>query len=204
MNFIFKNNNEVRKGFPGTRATSVRNVIGEMNEDGVVKLISSDLEVFEISIEAAQLSILVKDLIDEDSTEIQEIPLPKINARVLAQIVRFLNYYVQQPMTKIMKPLKSCDMSTLVQPFYDDFIRGDNPYNPYDLEFISELMLAANFMNIKPLLMLCGAAFASRIRGKNLDELKRIFGYEGELQQVDEREIREANLWALNPPNNDD
>ncbi len=58
-------------------------------------------------------------------------------------------------------------------------------------------------MNIKPLLELCGAAFASRIREKNVDQLKELFHFEGELQPVDEKQIREENPWALEAPIND-
>jgi hypothetical protein len=95
--------------------------------------------------------------------------------------------------------LKTSDISTLVQPWYFEFIRG-NPDQPFDLEFISEILLAANFMSIEPLLELSGAAFAAQVRGKNQEELKTLFQFEGELVPVDEKKIREENPWALEAP----
>jgi S-phase kinase-associated protein 1 len=86
-----------------------------------------------------------------------------------------------------------------VQPWYFDFIKGD-PDHPFDLEFISEILLAANFMSIEPLLELSGAAFASQVREKNVEELKTLFQFEGELIPVDEKKIREENPWALEAP----
>jgi hypothetical protein len=98
-----------------------------------------------------------------------------------------------------LQPLKSPDLSTLVQLWYFEFIRGD-PDQPFDLEYISELLLAANFMSIEPLLELSGAAFASQIREKNTEQLKELFHFEGELIPVDEKKIREENPWALEAP----
>lgn len=95
--------------------------------------------------------------------------------------------------------MKTSDISTLVQPWYYEFIRG-NPDQPFDLEYVSELLLAANFMSIDPLLELAGAAFASQIREKNIDQLKELFHFEGELAPVDEKKIREENPWALEAP----
>lgn len=86
-----------------------------------------------------------------------------------------------------------------MQPWYFDFIKGD-PDHPFDLEFISEILLAANFMSIEPLLELSGAAFASQVREKNVEELKTLFQFEGELIPVDEKKIREENPWALEAP----
>jgi S-phase kinase-associated protein 1 len=92
--------------------------------------------------------------------------------------------------------LKNSDISTLVQPWYFEFIRGD-PENPFDLETISEIILAANFMLIEPLLELAGAGFASQVRDKTIDELKDLFHIEGDLPPVDCKTIRETYPWAI-------
>mmetsp|Transcript_1486 Transcript_1486/g.1485 ORF Transcript_1486/g.1485 Transcript_1486/m.1485 type:complete len:177 (+) Transcript_1486:33-563(+) len=172
-----------------------------IEETKQIKLISSDNEEFEISDKAAKLSNVILDQLEEDGGDQQEIPLPNIRGQVLALVVSFLNHYQTEPMTKIIKPLRSSDLSTLVQPWYFEFIRG-KPEKPFDLEYISELILAANFMSIGPLLELSGAAFASQVRDKESTQLKELFGFEGELVPVDEKQIREENPWALEAPTN--
>jgi hypothetical protein len=92
--------------------------------------------------------------------------------------------------------LKSSDISTLVQPWYFEFIRGD-PEHPFDLETLSELILAANFMLIEPLLELAGAGFAAQVRDKSIDQLKELFQIEGDLPVVDCKTIRETYPWAI-------
>ena len=64
-------------------------------------------------------------------------------------------------MTEIEKPLKSQVMADVVQKWYADFV---------DLEqvLLFELILAANYMDIKPLLDLTCATVASMIKGKTV------------------------------------
>lgn len=69
-------------------------------------------------------------------------------------------------MTEIEKPLKSQVMADVVQKWYADFV---------DLEqvLLFELILAANYMDIKPLLDLTCATVASMIKGKTVSLLKK-------------------------------
>jgi S-phase kinase-associated protein 1 len=64
-------------------------------------------------------------------------------------------------MSEIEKPLKSQNMADVVQKWYADFV---------DLEqvLLFELILAANYMDIKPLLDLTCATVASMIKGKTV------------------------------------
>lgn len=95
-----------------------------------------------------------------------------------------------------MQPLRSSDISTLVPEWYFNFIRGDLQ-QPWDMEALSELLLAANFMSVDPLLELAGASFASQVREKSVDQLKQLFQIEGELPEVDCKTVRQAYPWAI-------
>jgi hypothetical protein len=109
------------------------------------------------------MSELVKSMMDEDDTtaEDPEIPLPNVKAQVLGKVIEFCEHHLKEPMTEIEKPLKSQAMADVVQKWYADFV---------DLEqvLLFELILAANYMDIKPLLDLTCATVASMIKGKTV------------------------------------
>ena len=114
------------------------------------------------------MSELVKSMKDEDEEEDEdedakptEIPLPNVKSDVLKKVIEFCEHHLQEPMTEIEKPLKSQNMADVVQKWYADFV---------DLEqvLLFELILAANYMDIKPLLDLTCATVASMIKGKTV------------------------------------
>jgi S-phase kinase-associated protein 1 len=113
----------------------------------------------------ANMSELVKSMMDEDEEDAgpAEIPLPNVKAQVLRKVIEFCEHHLTEPMTEIEKPLKSQAMADVVQKWYADFV---------DLEqvLLFELILAANYMDIKPLLDLTCATVASMIKGKTVSE----------------------------------
>lgn len=84
---------------------------------------------------------------DDDDDEIREIPLPNVKDAVLAKVIQYCTYYKEQtPMTPIQTPFKSSKIEDLVQPaWYVDFVKVEQA-------LLFELVTAANFMDIKPLL----------------------------------------------------
>jgi hypothetical protein len=60
-----------------------------------------------------------------------------------------------------MQPLKSANMHEVVQEWYANFVNVDQ-------EILFELILAANYMDIKPLLDLTCATVASMIKGDSI------------------------------------
>lgn len=101
---------------------------------------------------------------DEEEKKVTEIPLPNVKAEVLKKVIEFCEHHLQEPMTEIEKPLKSQNMADVVQEWYANFV---------DLEqvLLFELILAANYMDIKPLLDLTCATVASMIKGKTVSNI---------------------------------
>ena len=70
-----------------------------------VHLVSQEGESFEVQLETAKMSELVKTMIDEeqDEEEAQEIPLPNVKSAILAKVIEFIQRHVVEPMTDIEK-----------------------------------------------------------------------------------------------------
>jgi S-phase kinase-associated protein 1 len=92
-------------------------------------------------------------------------------------------------MNEIQKPLKSSIMSEVVQQWYADFVNVEQP-------MLFELILAANYMDIKPLLDLTCAAVASMIKGKTPQEIRETFNITNDFSPEEEAQVREENRWC--------
>ena len=92
-------------------------------------------------------------------------------------------------MTEIEKPLKSSNLSELIQEYYSEFTNVEQ-------ETLFELVLAANYLDIKPLLDLTCATIASMIKGKSAEEIRKIFNIVNDFTPEEEAQIREDNKWC--------
>eukprot|EP01039_Chlorochromonas_danica_P003851 gene3851-4208_t len=160
-------------------------------DNRTVHLVSQEGESFDVPLEVAKMSELAKTMIDEDQDdeEAQEIPLPNVKSSILAKVIEFAHHYRQEPMNEIEKPLKSAQMSEVVQEWYANFVSIDQ-------EILFELILAANYMDIKPLLDLTCATVASLIKGKSPEEIRKQFNIVNDFTPEEEAQVREENKWC--------
>jgi S-phase kinase-associated protein 1 len=163
-------------------------------ETGMVNLISSEGERFPTPIPVASLSELVKTTIDDDDDdgETQDVPIPNVKAATLTKVLEFCTHYQTEEMTPIQTPLKSSKIDDLVQPWYAAYVQVDQ-------SLLFELVTAANFMDIKPLLDLTCLAVSVFIKGKSAEELRRMFNIADQLSPEEEAQVREENRWAQQP-----
>ena len=86
-------------------------------------------------------------------------------------------------------PLKSGNLYECTTQWFAKFV--DLPQAE-----LFELMLAANFLDIKSLLDLCSAKLASWITSYSVEEIREFFGIENDYTPEEEAKIKEENMWA--------
>jgi S-phase kinase-associated protein 1 len=152
---------------------------------------SKEGEAFSVAANIATMSELVKSMIEEedDDENTPEIPLPNVKSTVLKKVIDFCSHYQTEPMNEIEKPLKSATMSQVVQPWYAEYVNVDQAV-------LFELILAANYMDIKPLLDLTCATVASMIKGKTPEEIRKTFNITNDFSPEEEAQVREENKWC--------
>lgn len=157
--------------------------------------VSKEGDVHEVPLAVAKMSTLVATTIDDDDDDDddeddREIPLPNVKDSVLTKVIEYCTHHTTvEAMTQIQTPLKSSKIEDLVQPWYADFVRIDQP-------LLFELVTAANFMDIKPLLDLTCLAVSVAIKGKSASELRTIFNITNEFTPEEEAQVREESQWA--------
>ena len=72
----------------------------------------------------------------------------------------------------------------------------DADFVDVDQEMLFELILAANYMDIKPLLDLTCAKVASMIKGKTPEQIRKTFNIQNDFTPEEEEAVRAENKWA--------
>eukprot|EP00388_Colpodella_angusta_P026732 GDKK01006832.1.p1 GENE.GDKK01006832.1~~GDKK01006832.1.p1 ORF type:complete len:173 (-),score=51.35 GDKK01006832.1:349-867(-) len=163
----------------------------ESKSEGI-KLISHEGESFSVPLEVAKMSTLVGTMLsgDEEEDQDKEIPLPNVKAPILAKVIEFCKHHVTDPMTPFEKPLKDADLTKLIQEFYATFIMST------DNDTLYHLTLAANYLDISPLLDLCSARIASFIKDKTVEQIRENLNIVCDFTPEEEAQVREENKWA--------
>jgi S-phase kinase-associated protein 1 len=154
---------------------------------------SKEGDVYEVPISVAKMSQLVAETLDGDeddeSDEVKDIPLPNVSANVLQKVIEFCKHYQEEPMTSIQTPLKSSKLEDLVQQWYADFVKIEK-------NMLFDLVAAANFMDIKPLLDLTCLAVSILIKGKSAVELREMFNISSDFSPEEDAQIKKENGWV--------
>ncbi|CEP00175.1 Skp1 family, tetramerization domain containing protein [Plasmodiophora brassicae] len=173
----------------GPSATDDIKGLDEDMHDEVLTLESQDKMRIQVERNVAMMSELVKTVLESDKDQ-TVIPLPNVKGAILDKVVKYLRYHVGNPSKEIEKPLKSAIMREVVDDPWD----AEYVDIPQDVLF--ELILAANYMDIKPLLDLTCAKVASMLKGKSPEEIRKQFNIVNDFTPEEEEAVRNENKWA--------
>ena len=161
-----------------------------MEDNKKITLECSDGEKVEISLKAAQKSNLIKGILDDFQDEAQSIRLNNVKSNVFKKIKEYLEHYENEDVQPLERPLKS-------QNFKDCVDEWDYHYMDVDIDLTFDIISAANYMDIKPLLSLASAKVATIIKFKTIEDIKKAFNIKKEFTPEEEAKIIDANDWVM-------
>lgn len=173
----------------------------------MVTLRTSDQKDVVVPRRVALSSVLIREmLVDDDDDEPAQggggggdglptplvLPLPNVDAKTLTKVVEFCKHHVDDPMPSIARPIKSNDMKEIMKD------------SLWDAEFVDQLsqdalfdvILAANYMAIEPLLDLGCAKIASTLKGKTPKEIRALYNIAEPTKEEEEQVLRD-NAWIF-------
>lgn len=155
-----------------------------MAEDKV-KLRSSDEEMFEVDQEVANHSKMIRNMIEDTGIDCP-IPLPNVSSKILAKVIEYCSYHTTSS--------KAGDDNKVSE---EDIKAWDTEFVKVDQATLFELILAANYLNIKELLDLTCLTVANMIKGKKPEEIRKQFNIKNDFTPEEEEEVRRENQWAF-------
>ncbi|PIA50655.1 hypothetical protein AQUCO_01200103v1 [Aquilegia coerulea] len=146
-----------------------------------VTLRSSDGEAFEVDEAVIVQSQTIKHMI-EDECASDVIPLANVTSKIMAKVIEYCKKHVENQECTDDIDLKSWDT---------DFVKD------VDQGTLFDLILAANYLNIKSLLDLTCKTVADMIKGKTAEEIRKTFNIVNDYTPEEEEEVRRENQWAF-------
>lgn len=78
----------------------------------------------------------------------------------------------------------------------DDICQWDSEFLKVDQGTLFELILAANYLDMKGLLDVCCKTVANMIKGKSPEEIRRTFNIRNDFTPEEEEAVRKENEWC--------
>ncbi|XP_063581895.1 S-phase kinase-associated protein 1-like [Pongo abelii] len=156
-----------------------------------IKLQSSDGEIFEVDVEIAKQSVTIKTMLEDlgmDDEGDDPVPLPNVNAAVVKKVIQWCTHHKDDP------PPAEDDENKEKQT--DDIPVWDQEFLKVAQGTLFELILAANYLDIKGLLDVTCKTIANMIKGRTPEEIRRTFNTKNDFTEEEEAQVRKENQWC--------
>ncbi|KAI3698850.1 hypothetical protein L2E82_42718 [Cichorium intybus] len=144
----------------------------------VIVLRSSDGETFEVVEAVALESQTIKHMIEHGCAD-TIIPLPNVTSKIITKVIEYCKKHNETQNTNDKTAKK------ILKSFDTEFVKVDQ-------DTLFDLILAANYLNIKSLLDLTFQAVVDMMKGKSPQEIRELFNINKSLM-----EIYYENAWAF-------
>ncbi|KAH7718733.1 SKR-1 protein [Aphelenchoides avenae] len=160
-----------------------------------VTCLTSDNEKIEVDVDVLRLShtfdTMYRDLGLEESGEFPgDYPVKEIEARVFRKVVEWCTEHKGQP-----DPVIEQDPNTRERKWFT-FSDYEKKSFEAPVEELEELVMAANYLDIKSLYYFGCQSIAALIKGKSPEEIRALVGLEDDLTEEEKAEIRKQNPWC--------
>uniref|UniRef100_A0A7S3FAR7 SKP1 component dimerisation domain-containing protein n=1 Tax=Haptolina ericina TaxID=156174 RepID=A0A7S3FAR7_9EUKA len=150
------------------------------DEAASVKLKSKQEEIFEVEKEVAFRSVTVKNMVEDTGFE-TPVPLPMVDSKILIKVIEYCKYHHKAEQESLPEDEKT--------NWDKDFVKVDD-------ETLFNLILAANYLDIKSLLDLTCKTVADEIKGKTPEEIRVRFNIKNDFTPEEEEEVKRENAWC--------
>lgn len=148
---------------------------------------ADDGKDFKVDIAAALKSETIKNLIEDAGTDFP-IPLPNVRSSILAKVIEHAKYHVLNPV-----PIEVSSEGKRT----DDICEWDKEFcSKFDQPTLFELILAANYLDMKELLDLTCKTVANTIKGKTPEEIKKTFNITTDFTPEEMEQVKRENPWC--------
>ncbi|KAH9005109.1 S-phase kinase-associated protein 1A-like protein [Lactarius hatsudake] len=157
----------------------------------MVLLVTSDNEQFVVDKDVAERSVLIKNMLEDVGESDQPIPLPNVSSSVLKKVLEYCEHHRGERL-----PTTDSESQDETRKRTTDISEWDQKFIAVDQEMLFEIILAANYLDIKPLLDVGCKTVANMIKGKTPEEIRKLFNIVNDFTPEEEAQIKKENEWA--------
>jgi len=162
-----------------------------MSDSPKITLTSNDGANITVDRAVAERSMLIKNMMEDLGEENIDsaVPIPNVNEQVLKKVIEWCEHHKNDPVTTQDDDSDSRKKTT-------DIEEWDQKFMQVDQEMLFEIILASNYLDIKPLLDVGCKTVANMIKGKSPEEIRKTFNITNDFTPEEEEQIRRENEWA--------
>lgn len=174
---------------------SVMGLDGSNDGDKTLRVKLDSGTIIEINVKAAMMSEVLKVAYVNGHKDgsMEPIPVPHIEDDIMEKIKEYLEHYKDVKPKDIVKPLPDEHYHKHISEFDAEFILGED----VDQDTMFKLVLAANFLDIQPLLRLACGRVASMMKNKSPDQIRTTFHLRKELTQEEKERVQKEYSQLL-------
>jgi len=155
-----------------------------------ITLVSNDNVPIKVDRQVAMKSVLIKNMIDDlGEGATTDVPIPNVNESVLKKVIEWCEHHKNDA-----TPIGDDDSDSRKKT--TDIEEWDQKFMQVDQEMLFEIILASNYLDIKPLLDVGCKTVANMIKGKSPEEIRKTFNITNDFTPEEEEQIRRENEWA--------
>lgn len=157
----------------------------------ILTLRSSDGDEVKLPIGNARISGTITGILNDADVLNTPLDLPNISTTTLNKIIEYVNHYAEAPphtdATVVVKRHPyDVPPPPAVSEWDQNFCKDNN-------DMLVDLIVAANFLDLKPLLNATCKAVADMIQGKTYLEIREMFNIENDFTPEEEKAVRAEN-----------
>eukprot|EP00092_Neocalanus_flemingeri_P024049 GFUD01026085.1.p1 GENE.GFUD01026085.1~~GFUD01026085.1.p1 ORF type:complete len:162 (+),score=62.91 GFUD01026085.1:81-566(+) len=155
---------------------------------GTIKLVSNEGDLFELDVEVAKKSEVIREMLENCDDTGEDVPLPTISSDQLKKVVEWLEQH-----------RGDLDRLEGVEKDYnsDNIPEWDKKFFDLSQVELFDLILAANYLDIKAMLDLLAKSVANLMKGKTAEEIRETFNIECDLTEEEIEKIQNENEWEM-------
>lgn len=162
---------------------------GDSASNQKVQLISADGVLYEVDVAVAKQSQLLKHMMEDIDGEFLEIPVPNVQSNVLKKVLEYMEYHKEDPQSSLSEEGIARAKANEISPWDQKFLQVDQ-------EMLFEIILTANYLDIRPLLEVGCRTVANMIKNKSPEEIRKTFNIQNDFTPEEEAQIRREHEWA--------
>ncbi|KAH9859218.1 hypothetical protein J1614_012234 [Plenodomus biglobosus] len=162
------------------------------SSSAIVKVTTSDGTTISVARPVAERSILIKKLLEDLGGDTEEaIPIPNVKEAVMKKVLEWCDHHKSDPPASQDHDLDSRMNST-------DIDEWDQMFMQVDQEMLFDIIIAAQYLEVKALLDIACKTVANMIKGNSRDEISKTFNIQNDFTPEEEELLRRENEWAEN------
>lgn len=164
-----------------------------MTSIDLVTITTSDGKKYNVPKDVITKSVTVKNMLEDFDTLGQSgapIPLPNVNSKIFEKVLEYCTYHHEHPEIKNKEQSNQMTGTKLeLSEWEKEFVNVDN-------SILFEVILAANYLDIKPLLDMTCKTVALMIKGKSPEAIRQTFNIKNDFTPEEEEQVRKDNEWC--------